>query len=328
MGFSERVKGSSLPPKIEDILHNFYFSYVSAIEKNRGDVTPYLPLLDQLLDFIIEQIENPFTFAPYHHRITEPFNYYRFGLDFIRPLILLKSSKVVGLEHVDHIADLLSRKENVILFANHQTEPDPQAISLLLEKTHPQFAEEMIFVAGHRVTTEPLTVPFSKGCNLICIYSKHYVDHPLEQKEEKLRHNRRTMQRLRELLDEGGKCIYVAPSGGRDRPDESGKVEMRHFDPQSVKMFCIIARQGSKTTHFFPLALYTYDLLPPPNSIEKELGEVRQTQCTPVHIAFGPEIDMENFPGHQEKDRIKRREVLSHYVWKLVNKIYQNVREK
>ena len=84
----------------------------------------------------------------------------------------------------------LARGENVILLANHQTEPDPQLISLLLEKTHPGFAEEMIFVAGDRVIRDPLAVPFSRGRNLLFIHSKRHIDHPPEQKEQKLLHKK------------------------------------------------------------------------------------------------------------------------------------------
>ena len=43
----------------------------------------------------------------------------------------------------------------------------------------------MIFVAGERVITDPLAIPFSMGSNLLCIYSKRYIDHPPEKKIEK-----------------------------------------------------------------------------------------------------------------------------------------------
>ena len=69
-----------------------------------------------------------------------------------------EKSKVLHLNRVTHIAEQLAKGDNVILLANHQTELDPQAISLLLEKTHPRIAEEMIFVAGHRVVSDPLAI--------------------------------------------------------------------------------------------------------------------------------------------------------------------------
>ena len=70
----------------------------------------------------------------------------------------------------------------MIFLANHQIEADPQAISLLLDDLYPNFAENMIFVAGERVITDPFAIPFSMGRNLLCIYSKRYIDHPPEKK--------------------------------------------------------------------------------------------------------------------------------------------------
>ena len=55
----------------------------------------------------------------------------------------------------------------------------------MLEKEHPRLAEEMIFVAGHRVISDPLAVPLSIGRNLICIYSKKHIENPPEVKAAK-----------------------------------------------------------------------------------------------------------------------------------------------
>ncbi len=54
-----------------------------------------------------------------------------------------------------------------------QTEADPQVTSLLFEKEGFQdLSERLISVAGHRVTTDPVCMPFRMGRNLLCIYSK------------------------------------------------------------------------------------------------------------------------------------------------------------
>ena len=42
---------------------------------------------------------------------------------------------------------------------------------------------------------------------------------------------------MERLLAEGGKCIYVAPSGGRDRPNAQGEIQPNAFDPQSIELF-------------------------------------------------------------------------------------------
>lgn len=316
------VQQGRIPESLADVVHNFYVSYDEATSENGYTLEHTQPILNQFLDLVIEQLEHPYSFEPFHARLLTPFNYYRFGLEFIRPLVVFPKSTLHGIHNLDTIEAALARKENVILLSNHQTEPDPQAISLLLEKTHPQLAEEMIFVAGHRVVTDPLAVPLSKGRNLLCIYSKRHVENPPEQKQEKLTHNQRTLKKMGQLLDEGGKCIYVAPSGGRDRLSPQGILEVAPFDPQSIEMFLLIAQHAARPTHFHPLALATYNLLPPPSSVKKELGERRHADCTPIHLACGPAIEMNHYPGKEDPDKKQRRQNRADYIWKLVVEDY------
>ena len=89
----------------------------------------------------------------------------------------------------------------------------------------------MIIVAGHRVVSDPLAIPFSMGRNLLCIYSKKYFESDPAAKADKLQHNQRTMKKMLQLLSEGGKCIYVAPSGGRDRPGAAGNPRRSSWPP-------------------------------------------------------------------------------------------------
>jgi glycerol-3-phosphate O-acyltransferase len=274
---------------------------------------------------VIDELRNPFAFEPYHQRVTSPFDYYRFGLELMRPLIIFERSKVINLENVEKIAEQVKNKENVILFANHQTEPDPQIINLLLESKFPDLVKEMIFVAGHRVISDPLAIPFSRGCNLLCIFSKKYLEFPPEEKSQKQMHNQKTLQRMKSLLEEGGKCIYVAPSGGRDRMNSEGIVEVAPFDSQSIELFYLISQQVQPSTHFYPLALSTYDLLPPPASIETTLGERRHAQCAPVSLSFGNEIEMRDFPGNISTDKRKNRELRTEYIFKLVKDDYHRL---
>lgn len=311
--------------KIYQILHKFYFSYAEAIQENGHSIENVEPLLEKLLELVASQLKHPYLFSLYHEGIRTPYDYYAFGLDLIRPLIIFKDSKVEGLDHIKKMIGQLEQNHNVILFANHQTEPDPQVISLLLESTYPKFAEKMIFVAGQRVIHDPLAIPFSMGRNLLCIFSKKYLETPPEQKQEKLLHNQRTMKKMVQLLAEGGKCIYVAPSGGRDRPNAAGKIDVAKFDPQSIEMFYLMAQQASRPTHFYPLSLATYHLLPPPNSIERELGEKRHTQATPVLMAFGEELDMEKFPENATLDKRQKRKVRSESIWEQVKKNYDRL---
>jgi glycerol-3-phosphate O-acyltransferase len=317
-------KEGLIPEKYKGLIVEFYCSYRDSLERYQIPIQDYEPLFTTFLDLVKEQFIKPFHFQPYHQQIRHPFDYYAFGIEFLRPLVDMTTSSAEGLHYADAISGHLKAKENVILIANHQIEGDPQAISLLLEKSHPDIAENLIFVAGERVITDPLAVPFSMGCNLLCIYSKRYIDHPPEDKLKKQLHNKRTMELMSHLLDEGGKCIYVAPSGGRDRPNRAGVVEVAPFDPQSIEMFYLMAQRASRPTHFYTLALATYDLLPPPETIQIELGEVRRTQRGAIHLAFGPEVDMETYPGSENPVKHARRKARADYIHRQVVKNYSH----
>ncbi|MBS0634454.1 MAG: 1-acyl-sn-glycerol-3-phosphate acyltransferase [Verrucomicrobia bacterium] len=292
----------------------FCASYAEAIKPRALPLEAFAIFIDA----VKKQLASPYQFLPYHEAVRTPVDYYKLGLDFIRPLIDFDRSTVSG--SLQAINEALSKNENVILLANHQTEIDPQVISLLLEKEYPELAEKMIFVAGHRVTTDPLAVPLSLGRNLICIYSKRHIDTPPEKKAEKLTHNQKALKALEEQLNLGGRCIYIAPSGGRDRVDEQGQIQVAPFDPQSVEMFYLLSQKAKCPTHIHSLALATYALLPPPDQVLKEIGEVRKTSYSPAHLWFSPKIDMEHLSGHSDKKerRLERanaiwREVASHY---------------
>jgi glycerol-3-phosphate O-acyltransferase len=305
-------------------MRKFYQSYIHAILQNGYTAADVEPVLKKLLSSTMEQIKNPHPFEHYHIGIRKPFDYYRLGIDFFRPLIDLKHSRVYGRAILDTVENQLKRGENVIFLANHQIEPDPQVISILLEPTHPKLAEEMIIVAGHRVTTDPVAIPFSLGLNLICIYSKKHIAHPPELKEEKLQHNRRSIKKLEQLLSEGGKCIYIAPSGGRDRPDADGRLLPAPFDPQSLELILLISKQAKTKTHFYPLTLSTYQLLPPPHRVKREIGENRLASCAPAFLHFDEEVDLESL-GADGGDKRQIRKRRADILWKKIHDHYRKL---
>jgi len=326
--FFSLLQKRPLSDPLKKLFKEFFSAYLRTVTENNGSTESCNAIFSRYLELAERQLNRPYRFKPYHEMDREPFDYHQYGLDFIRPLVLFERSTVRGREALKRIQAQLAAGENAILFANHQTEPDPQIITLLLEEEgYPRLGEEMIFVAGHRVTTDPLAVPFSRGCNLLCIYSKKHVEHPPEEKETKLLHNKKTMLKMAELLSGGGKCIYMAPSGGRDRADENGKVEPSPFDPASVEMFRLMAKQSGTPTHFYPLALATYDLLPPPQKVEKELGEPRLPKRCPVHLYFGDEIEMERIPKAEGLGRRELREARSAHIFSLVNTLYSKLKE-
>jgi len=324
---NQALEGGELPEKTYQIVLQLYESYASSMELSGFQMKNYDHLFDALLMLMIKHLKTPFHFEAYHKRILHPYDYFQFGIEFIRPLVDQQCSHVLGMHNVQKISQQLQAGENAILFANHQTEVDPQLMSISLEKSYPDIGENVIFVAGDRVLTDPMAVPFSMGRNLLCIYSKRHIDNPPEKKEEKLQHNQRTMQRMKELLSEGGKCIYVAPSGGRDRPNAEGEVTVAPFDPQSIEMFRLMAKQAHKPVHFYPLSLVTFDILPPPPSVESELGETRSAKREGSLFFYGDEIDMENFPGSEITDRHEKRSARAHFIYNLVNANYRFLKQ-
>ena len=119
---------------LEKAYQQFKESYLAAVLKNGCPPSLAEKNIQTLYDFLIAESRSPTPFQPYHQRLVAPFNYYQFGLDFFRPLIQFEKSHVYGKENLHKILEQIGRKENAILLANHQTEPDPQIISLLLEK--------------------------------------------------------------------------------------------------------------------------------------------------------------------------------------------------
>lgn len=317
----ELIRKEEVPKKYGKILKAFILSYETAL-LHPQDILHCQTLFADLIELVRQQCIEPFLFPPYHKRILSPFNYYQFGIDLLKPLVDLPRSQVLGLEFLPSIIEGIKEGRNAIFLANHQTEADPHAISILLEKIAPQFAEEMIFVAGERVITDPLAIPFSMGRNLLCIYSKRYIDNPPEQKLKKQLHNKRTMELMSELLSEGGKAIYVAPSGGRDRPNQNGIVEVSPYDPQSIEMLYLMAQRAKHPTDFFPMALKTYALVPPPETIQTELGELRLAKRADIHLSFGKKIDMEHYPGSHALDKHSRRLARAEYICQLVRQDY------
>jgi glycerol-3-phosphate O-acyltransferase len=322
---AQALSRGDLPPRIGEILGAFYESYIATLRDHGLSSSVAEPIFTTYLNLVSAQLKSPFPFEPFHRALRAPIDYYKFGSDFFEPLIDRPHSSVQGHDHLGEIVRHLQSGSNVIFFSNHQTEADPQVLSLLLDPLYPGLAEKMIFVAGERVVTDPLAVPFSKGRNLLCIYSKRYIDHPPEEKNDKLLHNQRTMERMRSLLSGGGQCIYVAPSGGRDRIGPSGAIEIAPFDPQSIEMFHLMARRAKTPTLFYPMAIASYDLLPPPETVQLEIGEQRSTARGDLHLKIGQPIDMDHFPGGTHTDRHLKRKARATYIWEEVVRDYRTL---
>ena len=221
-------------------------------------------------------------------------DFYAAGCDFFRPSMDLSRSLVLGRDNLLRAKARLDAGENVVFLANHQSEADPQVVSCLFETVSDEIADlaaRVTYVAGHKVTTDALAVPFSMGRNLLCIHSKKHIDADPETKPGKSRQNMAAMNSMLAGMKEGGLAIWVAPSGGRDRRDVStGKIPVAPFDQKTVDMFRLMGNKSKVPTHFYPMSMVSYDLCPPPDFVEAGVGERRNVRYTPVGIAIGDEV--------------------------------------
>ncbi|WP_041468058.1 1-acyl-sn-glycerol-3-phosphate acyltransferase [Chlamydia felis] len=324
---SQAFGNQSLPEPLYQKFQIYHQNYLDAATK-KCSLAQAEELCLQWLKIIIEDLKDPFIFPPYHKKIRSPVDLFDFGKQFFSVLVDDERSQIHNLHQLDRIQEFIDRKDNVILLANHQTECDPQLMYYALGKTHAQLLENMIFVAGDRVTSDPLARPFSMGCDLLCIYSKRHINNPPEQKEEKLHHNQKSMKTLKTLLNEGGKFIYVAPAGGRDRKTKDDFLYPTEFQPESIEMFRLLTKASGKPAHFYPFALKTYDILPPPPTVEDTIGEYRAIFFAPIFFSFGEEILLDSLCSEEELmqcDKHSQRVLRSKKAFSILTKLYEEL---
>mmetsp|Transcript_8606 Transcript_8606/g.21506 ORF Transcript_8606/g.21506 Transcript_8606/m.21506 type:complete len:458 (-) Transcript_8606:25-1398(-) len=233
-----------------------------------------------------------------HHPDSRFFDYQKFGIEVTRPLIDWENSEILGAENIAKIKEQLAAGDNVVFCSNHQSESDTHCLFTLLEDQmgaeFGKLASDIVFIAGERVLRDPIVVPFSRGCNLLTVYSKKHIDSEPDLKTAKMSHNQRTMKQLGTLFYKGGTCMWFAPSGGRDRRNpETGKVELSPFDPNAIEMIRQVADKAGalKKTHFYPMALATHNIFPPPASVGGAFGEERVVNYVPLRLAVSDEIE-------------------------------------
>lgn len=287
-------------------IDQYFLASNDATNSGRGDVTSETTafLMGTAIKLARKQLgDDKFKFEVFHRAMKgglrnceedDSFNYFEWGRDFFRQIIDVQNSVVLGRENVKRAFEQVNAGENVVFFANHQSEPDPQVISVLLEQLgYGKEAADMTFIAGHKVTTDPIAIPFSMGRNLVCIHSKKHIDSDAALKPLKRQQNLAAINAVLEMMRKGGVSLWVAPSGGRDRRNsETGQVPIAKFDQKTVDTFRLLGTKSAVPTHYYPLAMVTYDLCPPPpGAVVPGVGERRNFRFSPVGIAVGKEVE-------------------------------------
>lgn len=333
MDHSLKSKFFSILEKEKQHFSKDLFHYLSYMFNSYGDLESKGLIDDKTLEFnlslylelIKNQLKEPLNFGNFHQREYTPIDFEALSKHLFEPFINKETSTVSGEKNLQEIERHIQNGENVILLANHQAEADPTILTLMVEQNHPCIPNNFLAVAGARVTTDPMTVPFTRGQNLICVYSKKYFNLYPEQKNQMQRHNSASMLALKQQLDVGGKCVYVAPSGGRDRFCENGKLSPAAFNPDSIELMRVIGKKTNTPTHYYPVALFTYDILPPPKKVKKEIGEERKMCHCSVHINFGEKVTLVEPTAEQRKHKDLFRKEQARSVHGRVVKLYEEI---
>ncbi|AQK66220.1 glycerol-3-phosphate acyltransferase isoform X1 [Zea mays] len=316
----KELDNGKLPADVASNLEELYYNYRNAVLQN-GDPNAYEVMLSNMMtlfDRVLLDVQNPFNFPPYHKALREPFDYYMFGQNYIRPLVDFRNSYVGNISLFHDIEENLHQGHNVVLMSNHQSEADPAIIALLLEKTNPWISENIVYVAGDRVVTDPLCKPFSMGRNLICVYSKKHMNDFPELIEMKRRSNTRSLKEMALLLRGGSQLIWIAPSGGRDRPNpSSGEWYPAPFDSSAVDNMRRLLEHAGVPGHIYPLSLLCYEVMPPPQQVEKEIGEQRVISFHGAGLSVTEEINYGDITAHT-KNADEGRELFTNTLYNSV----------
>ncbi|MBA0861244.1 hypothetical protein Goshw_026067 [Gossypium schwendimanii] len=124
-----------------------------------------------------------------------------------------------------------------------------------------------------------------------------------ELADMKRKANIRSLKEMALLLRTGSKLVWIAPSGGRDRPDPvTGEWNPAPFDSSSVDNMRRLIESSGAPGHMYPLALLCYDIMPPPSKVEKEIGERRIISFHGAGLSVAPEVAANCEKSEEAKD--------------------------
>ena len=308
-------------------LYNNYRNAV--VGKNEGvDDAKVVQIMKQILSRVFKEFVEPYEFPSYHARMLEPYNYYNFGQEYVSCMVDFENSYIGHPDRFKDVQAKLKGGENVILLANHQSEADPGVWALMLERQFPGLAENIVYVAGDRVVTDPLAKPFSMGRNLLCVHSKKYLDEDPATKPAKQKQNRATLSKMQKMLNEGGTLLWIAPSGGRDRPDDEGRWLPADFDQVTVELMLRLGQKAKSKTNFYPFAMWSWKIMPPPPKVVVELGEERIINHSGVGISLAEPLDIPEITKDvDEGDKGAAGKAVTEKTWDEMNKEYLKLDE-
>ncbi|KAL0650123.1 hypothetical protein Bca4012_092814 [Brassica carinata] len=311
-GIRKEKEAGTLPPNVASGMEELYWNYKNAVLSSGASAADETVISNMSLAFdrMLLGVEHPYTFNPYHKAIREPFDYFHFVHTYIRPLIDFKNSYVGNASIFSELEDKIRQGHNIVLISNHQSEADPAVISLLLEAQCPYIGENIVSL---------------RAMNLICVYSKNHMNDDPELVDMKRKANTRSLKEMATLLRSGSQLIWIAPSGGRDRPNPStGEWFPAPFDPSSVDNMRRLVEHSGTPGHIYPMSLLCYDIMPPPPKVEKEIGERRLVGFHGTGLSVAPEISFSDVTSDCNNPN-EAKEAYSQALYKSVNEQYKTL---
>lgn len=295
----------------------FLDKYIKEVKHNKSCSAQHVVDLFTLFNCAFLKYKD-FSFPNFHPYDKE---FYKWSMDFWIPLIDKKKSKFLGIENIEKIVKWKNKGHNIFILGNHHIETDANLIKYFFKANgYEDIAKDIIFIGGHKIRADPLSRPFTASTNILCVYSKKYIENPAHLKEEKIAFNMKSINILQNLLKEGHKVIWFTPSGGRDRRDSDGTIHISPFDPKIIRSFYLFSQKSKVKTHFVGLALHTYYLCQPPDTIDiDEIEKERTCSFTPIYINLGEDI-IDFYPNIKEEQICS---TMSEYVNKLYKEIDQ-----
>ncbi|MCO5598173.1 hypothetical protein L7F22_052265 [Adiantum nelumboides] len=270
-GIRKEVEMKRISPRVGYAMEELYWNYRRAVLEGGAPQDKIVQIMATVLDRILLQFEDPFVFPAYHEAIRDPYDYYMFGQNYIRPLLDFRNSYLGNVSTFDEIEGQLKQGENVVFLANHQTEADPAVMALLLETTHPYLSQSLTYIAGDRVVADPFCKPFSMGRNLLCVYSKKHINDEPELIDMKRKANARALKELTLLLSDTDprmtSLFWKALFENMDTtlkfsssfyPQTDGQSEEANSSVLNL-LKCFVSEHKATWEHYLPLVEYAYN---------------------------------------------------------------------
>jgi hypothetical protein len=120
------VDAGKAPKEITEIVLGFIEEYSSSFQEAGETPENFGYQVSNMLKYTMEALSDPYQFSANHQAIREPFDFYKWGNDFLRPLIIRERSKLFGKENALQLMETIRNGGNAVILSNHQTEADPQ----------------------------------------------------------------------------------------------------------------------------------------------------------------------------------------------------------